>query len=94
MDIPRYDIKFKCASVQQIHNTHNPCPSHLDGSVCYPAYLKQGERGWILFENYEMFGEPMSVHRFHTSKIQELEYEQDKIIVHTENSIYTLEVVE
>lgn len=94
MDIPRYDIKFKCASVQQVHNTDNPYPRSIEGAVCYPAYLKQGERGWILFEVYEIFGQVPSVHRFHTSEIQELEYEQDKIIVHTENSIYTFEVSE
>lgn len=69
----------------------NPIHEELVGSICYPAYLKPGERGWLLFE-YDSVSEVY--HKLHTSTVQEVIYNDDKIVLVTANTTYHIGVVE
>lgn len=68
---------------------HNPLYDDIEGRVCYLAYLKVGERGWILHQKND-YDWP---HRIHTSIIQKVDYTRgNQVIVTTENTRFTFEV--
>lgn len=84
-----YSNKFVLKKVEEFR-WHNSVYNGAEGKVCYLAYLKVGERGWILIEkedgNYP--------HRLHTSVIQNVRYTCDnRVIVTTQNTQFTFEVV-
>ena len=90
-----YSKKYQIDAVEQF-GTPNPIYENALGCVCYPAYLKVGERGWLLYEA-QLDDEWMAYpHRLHTSIIQNVEYLRDgSIVITTKHTKLTLrEVVE
>lgn len=85
----RYDKQFKATKVET-KGFRRDIHDEVEGSICYPAYFKVGERGWFLVKTDDMFG---YFHRFHTSKIKNVIYEDKRIIVETKNTIYYFEEV-
>ena len=88
-----YSNKHRFEKIEEL-NGHNPIYDGMEGRVCYPAYLKVGERGWLLYENEVDDWLPVMIpHRLHTSVIKNVIYNDDSIIVATENTILVLGVV-
>lgn len=88
-----YSNKYRFEKIEEF-NHHNPIYEGMEGRICYPAYLKVGERGWLLYENEVDDWMPVIVpHRIHTSVIQKVEYKYKYLIVTTENTRFTLGVV-
>lgn len=89
-----YNNKYRFEKIEEF-NGHNHIYDGMEGRICYPAYLKVGERGWLLYEN-EVDDWMMRVvpHRLHTSIIKNVEYKYKHLIVTTENTRFTLGVVE
>jgi hypothetical protein len=92
----RYDRKYICTSVQSTYD--NPLHDEVMGSVCYPAYIKKGERAWILYQ----YADEKYPHRLHTSTVsdsfmEEILDESGKVVtgyrltVQTENTEYIFE---
>lgn len=81
--------KYRLEKVEEF-GRHNPLYEDIAGHVCYLAYLKVGERGWILHHKSE-YDWP---HRIHTSVVQAVKYKDDRVIVMTENTKFTFEVVD
>jgi hypothetical protein len=87
-----YNKKYRFDMIEEF-NGRNRIYDNMKGRICYPAYLKVGERGWMLYEN-EVDEEWIRFpHRLHTSIIQNVEYENDRIIVTTENTRFVLGVI-
>lgn len=84
-----YNKKYILKKIEEFHR-HNTMYDGMEGCVCYPAYFRVGHRGWFLYEG-EFDRWP---HRVHTSIIQEVLYEDNRIIVRTENTRFTFEVTE
>ena len=89
-----YNNKHRFEKIEEF-NHHNPIYEGMEGRICYPAYLKVGERGWLLYENEVDDWMPVVVpHRLHTSIIKNVEVTRgNQIIVTTENTRFTLGVV-
>ena len=83
-----YNKKYRFAKIEQFHR-HNPVYDDMEGCVCYPVYLKVGERGWVLYEEEWDY----IPHRLQLSIIKNVECFDDKIIITTENTRLTLEVI-
>lgn len=90
-----YSKKYCLEEVEEF-NGHNPIYEDAKGCICYPAYLKTGERGWLLCETDHYSG--AVPHRLHTSVIKDVDYiigAELGIVVRTENTILRFkEVVE
>lgn len=82
-----YSKKYLLENIEEF-NGHNYVYDEAENSTCYLAYLKVGERGWFLYED-DWFG----CHRMHTSTIQNVEYNDDKIIVETKNTRLTFRLL-
>ena len=83
-----YSKKYILRKIEEFHR-HNSIYDDMEGCICYPAYFRVGERGWFLYEReFERWP-----HRIHTSIVQEVLYENDQVIVRTENTRFTFEVV-
>lgn len=90
-----YSKKYRLEEVEEF-NGHNPIYEDAKGCICYPAYLKVGERGWFLCEvdlsKIQYYDYPYSgayPHRLHTSVIQDVDYiigDELSIVVTTENT--------
>ena len=89
-----YSKKYRLEEVEEFGG-HNPIYDRAKGCICYPAYLKVGERGWFLFEvqlDDEWLAYP---HRLHTSVIKDVKYTRDmRIVVTTENTKLVFKSVE
>lgn len=85
----KYNRKYILKNVQELRR-HNPLYDDIEGNTCYLAYLKVGERGWFLHHKSE-YDWP---HRIHTSVVQAVKYKDDQVIVLTENTKFTFEVVD
>lgn len=83
------DKKYLVESIEEKGVKHNYSHEDVLGSVCYPAYVKVGERAWILYEEDEF----LWPHRYHLSIVKAVTHTDDSIIIETENSIYTLKEV-
>ena len=83
-----YSKKYRFEKIEQF-NRPNYIYLEMEGRVCYPAYLKVGERGWILYEREDEWP-----HRLNTSPIQNVEYTDDLIVITTMNTRLTLKVIE
>lgn len=85
-----YSKKYRFEKIEQFRGL-NHTYDDMEGRVCYPAYLKVGERGWIL---YEIEGEyPCWPHRLHTSPIKNVERLRDcTLVITTENTRMILAV--
>ena len=90
-----YSKKYRLEEVEEF-NGNNPIYEDAKGCICYPAYLKVGERGWLLCETDHYSG--AYPHRLHTSVIQDVAYTKDfkvsSIIVTTENTRLVFKLVE
>lgn len=84
-----YNKKYILKNIEELKR-HNPLYDDIEGHTCYLAYLKPGERGWILHEEHEY----LWPHRIHTSVVQAVQYKDDRVIVMTENTKFTFEVVD
>lgn len=83
-----YSKKYILKKIEELRR-HNPLYDGIEGRICYLAYLKVGERGWILHEEHEY----LWPHRIHTSVVQKVDYTHDnRVIVTTENTRFTFEV--
>ena len=85
-----YSKKYLITKVES--NKCNPLHEEVKDTICHPAYLNVGERGWILYRPNEFPGLDM-MHRLHTSIVNSVKYEEDQIIVETENTKYVLELI-
>lgn len=89
-----YSKKYRIEKIEEF-NGHNSMYDNAPGCICYPAFLKIGERGWLLYEvklEDEWIAWP---HRLHLSVIQNVDYSANQIVITTENTRLTLtEVVE
>lgn len=89
-----YSKKYRLEEVEEFHY-HNPIYEDAKGCTCYPAYLKVGERGWLLCETDHYSG--AVPHRLHTSVIQNVEYvigDELGIVITTENTKFILRMVD
>lgn len=88
-----YSKKYRIDKIEQFRGL-NHTYDDMEGCVCYPAYLKEGERGWVLYEREdEPGGWP---HRLHTSEIENVDYLDwlGAIVITTRNTQLTLKVIE
>lgn len=86
-----YSKKYRITKVES--NKCNPLHEEVKDTICHPAYLNVGERGWILYRPDEFSGFDMA-NRLHTSIVNNITYEENQIIVETENTKYVLELIE
>lgn len=87
-----HNKKYRIEKIEKLKG-YNPVYEALEGRVAYLAYLKEGERGWFLYESDDLF-DPMP-HRVHTSVIEDVQYTRgNQVIVTTQNTRYTFTVVE
>lgn len=85
-----YSKKYILADVEEFKHI-NPIYVDARGSISYPAYFNVGERGWFLY--IEGSGWHETAHRIHTSKIEKVDYFDDRIVVKTQNTILTFKLV-
>jgi hypothetical protein len=83
-----YSKKYRLEKIEEF-NWHNNIYDDLEGTICYPAYFKVGERGWFLYTK-DLFG---VAHRVHTSEIKRVDYVDDLIIVVTKNTKFTFKLI-
>lgn len=84
-----YNKKYILKKIEEF-GKHNSLYDDAEGHVCYLVYLNPGERGWILYET----GIPYDIpHRIHTSVIQDVEYADNRVVVRTQNTRFTFEVI-
>ena len=83
-----YSKKYIIKKIEELRR-HNPLYDDVEGSICYLAYLKVGERGWFLHHK----GEYDWPHRIHTSIVQEVLHEGNQVTVMTENTRFTFEEI-
>lgn len=86
-----YSKKYRIVEVES--KKYNPIHEQVKDKICHPAYLNVGERGWILYRLDDFYGIDV-MHRLHTSIIDSVLYNDDQIIIVTENTRYVLELVE
>ena len=84
-----YNKKYILKEIQE-YRKHNSLYDDAEGAICYPAYFRVGERGWFLLQKND-FEWP---HRIQTSVVQAVVYKDNRIIVITENTKFTFEVVD
>lgn len=86
-----FDAKYRLTEIAD-RKRYNPLYEAAEGSVCYLAYFKTGERGWFLYEVDDDFLAP--VHRMHTSEVQNVEFtENGGVIVKTKNATYKFALI-
>lgn len=84
-----YDKKYVLDKIEEFHG-HNYIYDDIEGSICFPAYLKVGERGWFLYMHDEY---SYVAQRIHTSIVQKVDYFDDAIILETRNTRFTFRLV-
>lgn len=85
-----YNKKYRCSKIDS--HKDNPYHDAILGSVCYLAYLNVGERGWFLYEAEDWCGYE-AAHRIHTSVIEHVKYNDNQVIVITENTKYIFDLI-
>lgn len=83
-----YNKRYILEKIEEF-NHYNLVYENVEGSICYLAYLNIGERGWFLYEDNDWLG----CHKIHTSTVQNVEYNDDKIIVETKNTRLTFRLL-
>ena len=84
-----YNKKYRLVKIEEF-NRPNHIYLDMEGCIVYPVYFNVGERGWFLYEYNDPWDWP---HRVHTSMVASVEYENDQLIVMTQNTCFTFEVV-
>lgn len=85
-----YNKKYRLVNIIE-YNRPNHIYLEMKDRVCYLAYFNPGERGWFLYETSELFEQ---AHRVHTSIVKEVQYLDDLVVVTTQNTRLTFEVVD
>lgn len=86
--ITMYNKKYRLTKIMT--EIFNPIHEGLENTVCYLAYLNEGERGWFLYQPNSWFDR---ADRIHTSVIKEVEYKDNKVVVTTQNTVYVFELI-
>lgn len=84
-----YNKKYILKEIKEF-NGHNPYYDDIADHVCYLAYLNAGEIGWFMYESGVWFEPP---HRVHTSIVKNVEYTDSRVIVTTQNTRLTFELI-
>lgn len=84
-----YDKKYRVEKIEQF-NRYNPVYDGMEGCVAYLAYLNVGDRGWFLYTQDEWISTP---HRIHTSTVRNIEYNDNLVIVTTNNTRLTFKLI-
>lgn len=87
-----YSAKYRLNKVEEF-GKHNAIYDTLLGRVCYPSYLKVGEKGFLLYEVKIPDTWCSDLHRIQTSVVEDVKYLEDKIIVTTQNTRFTLGLI-
>ena len=85
-----YSKKYRFERIEHFRGL-NHTYDDMEGCICYPAYLKVGDRGWILYEREDEY--PQWPHRLHTSIVMNVNYvigDELRIVIETENTRLTL----
>lgn len=85
-----YNKKYCLDKIEEF-NGHNPIYDDMNGVICYLAYLNVGERGWFLYIDENYWYE--YAHRIHTSIIQDVEYNDNQVVVTTQNTKFTFTLI-
>lgn len=86
-----FNTKYRLVEIAD-RKRYNPLYEDAEGSICYLAYFKVGERGWFLYEVEDDFFAP--AHRMHTSEVQSVEFtDNGGVIVKTKNATYKFAVI-
>lgn len=84
--------KYLLSSVEEF-GEHNPVTDTILGKVCYLCYFRPKETGVFLVDTADEYG--FSPHRIFTSKVKHVFCGEDEsVIVETERTRYTFEVIE
>lgn len=83
-----YNKKYRLTKIRT--EIFNPIHDGLENTICYLAYLNEGERGWFLYRHNDWFDQ---MNRIHTSVIKEVEYKDNKVVVTTQNTVYVFELI-
>lgn len=83
-----YNRKYKLIRIETMK--HNDIHDFIKNKVCYLAYLNPGERGWFLCDTEDFYN---PVHRVHTSIIKSVDFDGPHVVVKTENTEYTFELI-
>jgi len=86
-----YNKKYRCTKIEELYNRNNPLHDAVMGNECYLAYLNVGERGWFLYNAQDWYGS--YAHRVHTSVIRDVKYNDNQVIVITENTKYVFDLI-
>lgn len=87
-----FDKKYRIVEIKSHKGvSDNPIHTYALNAICYPAYFKVGERGWMLCEVDDFFN---PIRRIHTSIIQNIEKTQKGFLICTENTVYVIEEVD
>lgn len=93
---PQFNRKFLCTKITSRY--YNPLHDMVLHSTCYPAYVKEGARAWILCD----YAGEKYPHRLHTSAVVGTGFEEItdetgetvtgyRFTVETENTEYVFE---
>lgn len=85
-----YNKKYRLVEIEELGRP-NYIYLEMKGCVCYLAYFNPGEQGWYLYEKKDECN--CWHHRVHTSIIKEVEYLDDTVVVTTQNTKLTFEVI-
>lgn len=85
-----YNRKYRLEKIEEF-NKHNPIYEGVEGALCYLAYLNVGERGWFLYIEDMIWHE--LAHRIHTSIVKKVDYNDNQVIVTTENTKFTFTLI-
>ena len=87
-----YNKKYRLTNIDEF-NHKNPIYTNILGSICYLAYLNPGERGWFLAQYDPDDWRVMFPHRIHTSIVKDVEYDDNRVILTTENTRFVFELI-
>jgi len=86
-----YSKKYILEKVEEF-NGHNRIYDKIEGTICYLAYFKEGERGLFLHEYDDSILK--TIRRVHTSIVQNTKAQGNYFIVQTSNTRFSFREVE
>lgn len=82
--------KYRITSVESKHSDHvNRWHSKVVGKTCSVERLERGAMAWFTVDGLRY---PDQSALYRTSPVLEIKYENAKIVIETQNSLYTLEM--
>lgn len=86
--------KYRIVGVESKRSKVNKWHNLVTGKLCtLESPLECGEMAWLLIEGIACFDYGDMLTRFHTSLVLRTEEKDGILIIDTENSVYTLEMV-